>query len=114
LSDLDWNAVSQEKAGFVSMFLAQPIVMMKEVAQNIGNNPQCLKILGICANACLDLLKENKFGKDSESQQLALRAMVSAFVIYDHGNSEFGAFQKKSHTKEEKRKKREKRKKGKN
>ena len=75
LSDLDWNAVSQEKAGFVSMFLAQSIVMMKEVAQNIGNNKRCLKVMAIFCNTCLDLLKENKFGKDAESQELALRAV---------------------------------------
>ena len=47
-------------------------------------------------------MKENKFKKDKESQLLALRAMVASFVIYDHGNSEYGAFQRKSHTKAQK------------
>lgn len=104
LSDLEWP-VSQEKVGFVSMFLAQSIVMMKEVAQNIGNNKKSLKCFAVFANACLDLLKENKFGKENNADtKLALRAMVSAFVIYDHANSEFGAFQKhkKSQTKAQK------------
>ena len=50
----------------------------------------------------MDLLKENKFKKDKESQLLALRAMVASFVIYDHGNIEYGAFQRKSHTKAQK------------
>jgi len=96
LSDLEWS-VSNEKAGFVSMFLAQAIPLQKEVATQL--DPACLKILAIVCNACLDLLKENKFGKDADSQRLALRAMTAAFVIYDHGNTECGAFSRRSMTK---------------
>jgi len=98
LSDLEWS-VSNEKAGFVSMFLAQAIPLQKEVATQLAMDPACLKILAIVCNACLDLLKENKFGKDGDSQRLALRAMTAAFVIYDHGNTECGAFSRRSMTK---------------
>lgn len=100
LSDLEWS-VSNEKAGFVSMFLAQAIPLQKEVATQLANNQQSLKVLAIFCNACLDLLKENKFTEDEESQWLALRAMTAAFVIYDHGNAN-GAFQRNSHTKAQK------------
>eukprot|EP00485_Elphidium_margaritaceum_P013968 CAMPEP_0202730366 /NCGR_PEP_ID=MMETSP1385-20130828/186602_1 /ASSEMBLY_ACC=CAM_ASM_000861 /TAXON_ID=933848 /ORGANISM="Elphidium margaritaceum" /LENGTH=351 /DNA_ID=CAMNT_0049396639 /DNA_START=27 /DNA_END=1082 /DNA_ORIENTATION=- len=97
LNDLQWS-VSNEKAGFISMFLAHALPLQKEVATQLASNAQCLKVLAIFCNACYDLLKENKFKDDAASQQLALRAMTAAFVIYDHGN-EAGAFQRSSLTK---------------
>jgi hypothetical protein len=101
LNDLDW-AVSLDSAGLVSMFLAQAVPLMKEVATQLSNNMQSLKVLAIFANACLDLLKANKFGKDADSRKLALRAMTAALVIYDHGNTQHGAFQRRSATKGQK------------
>ena len=98
--------------------------MLREVATQMAGNAQCLKILAIFANSCYSLLKENKFKKDEASQELALRGMVAAFVvcnkfplyscpilpvsypcslqIYDHGNTDLGAFQRRSDTKAQK------------
>ena len=101
LKDLEWS-VSNEKAGFISMFLAQAIPLIKEVSNTLSNNKQSLKILAIFCNSAYSLLKENKFKKDTKSQLLALRAMTASFIIYDHGNQEFGAFQRKSDTKAQK------------
>ncbi|ETO16615.1 hypothetical protein RFI_20729 [Reticulomyxa filosa] len=111
--------VNAEKAGFISMYLAQAIPMMKEVANIIKldrNAEFSLEVLSTICNACVDLLKANKFGGNSY-HTVILKAMVASFVLslfcfvcrhiflfflsfrmYDHANA-IGAFQRRSLTK---------------
>jgi len=75
--------------------------MMKEVSNVIksdnSNTEFTLKILATICNACVDLLRANKFGSNSY-HIIILKAMVASFVVYDHAN-EIGAFQRRSLTK---------------
>jgi len=99
LSDLPLP-VDTTKAGLISMFLAQAIPMMKEVAnifRSDVNSAFVLKMLATVCNACLDLLRANKFGSSSY-HLVVVRAMVASFIIYDHSN-EIGGFQRRSLTK---------------
>ncbi|ETO29618.1 family with sequence similarity 49, member A-like isoform 2, partial [Reticulomyxa filosa] len=96
LSDL-LLPVNAEKAGFISMFLAQAIPMTKQVSDIIKTSEFALNMIGTICNACLDLLRANKFGTNTY-HLIILRAMVASFMIYDHANS-IGAFQRRSLTK---------------
>lgn len=92
--------VKDDDASFISLFLAAHIPMMTSVSKAAGaafqEDETITTGVATFTNACLGLLQRRKFpAEDTESNELCLRAMVGAIVLYDHVEPE-GAFHSRS------------------
>mmetsp|Transcript_24539 Transcript_24539/g.36806 ORF Transcript_24539/g.36806 Transcript_24539/m.36806 type:complete len:304 (-) Transcript_24539:153-1064(-) len=91
--------VKAEEASSMALFTAQNFPMIKalvEAAEETKKaNETVLPMIGMMANACLNMLSKKSFEKKTTNLFLA-KAMTGAIVLYDHV-SEIGVFSRSSH-----------------